>query len=109
MGFDLGDMMKKVQQLQGDMTKLQDELAHKTVRATVGGGMVTVEINGKMELVSLNIEREVIDPNDPEMLSDLLKAALNEGIRRAQELALEETRKLAGGIAGLPEFLMGGH
>jgi len=80
------------------MMRVQDELAAKTVEATAGGGMITAVVNGKHELVSLKIEKEVVDPEDIEMLQDLVVAAVNEGVRRAQEMAAEEMSKVTGGL-----------
>ena len=94
----LGNLMKQAQKMQEQMMRVQEELAAKTVEATAGGGMVTVVVNGKHELVSLKVEREVVDPDDIEMLQDLVVAAVNEGVRRAQEMAAEEMSKVTGGI-----------
>jgi len=84
--------------MQEQMMRVQEELAAKTVEATAGGGMVTAVVNGKHELVSLKIEKDVVDPDDIEMLQDLVVAAVNEGVRRAQEMAAEEMSKVTGGI-----------
>jgi DNA-binding YbaB/EbfC family protein len=99
MGKDLGDMMKQAQKLQSKMMELQEELAGKTVEATAGGGMVTVVINGKQELVSLTIDPDVVDRQEIEMLQDLIIAAVNEGVRRAQQIWAEEMKKLTGGMS----------
>jgi DNA-binding YbaB/EbfC family protein len=99
MGKGLGDMMKQAQKLQSKMTELQEELAGKTVEATAGGGMVTVVINGKQELVSLTIDPDVVDRQEIEMLQDLIIAAVNEGVRRAQQIWAEEMKKLTGGMS----------
>jgi DNA-binding YbaB/EbfC family protein len=99
MGKGLGDMMKQAQKLQAKMMELQDEMASKTVEATAGGGMVTVVVNGKQEIVSLSIDPDVVDPQEIEMLQDLIVAAVNEGVRRAQQLLAEEMKKLTGGMA----------
>jgi len=77
---------------------MQEKLAAKTVEATAGGGMITAVVNGKYELVSLKIEREVVDPEDIEMLQDLIVAAVNEGVRKSQEMAQEEMAKVTGGL-----------
>jgi len=90
--------MKQAQKMQEQMMRVQDELAAKTVEATAGGGMITAVVNGKHELVSLKIEKEVVDPEDIEMLQDLVVAAVNEGVRRAQEMAAEEMSKVTGGL-----------
>jgi DNA-binding YbaB/EbfC family protein len=99
MSKGLGDMMKQAQKLQSKMMELQEEMANKTVEATAGGGMVTVVINGKQELVSLSIDPDVVDRQEIEMLQDLLIAAVNDGIRRSQQIWAEEMKKLTGGMA----------
>lgn len=78
--------------------ELQEELAGKTVEATAGGGMVAVTVNGKFEVLSLRIEKEVVNPEDVEMLQDLIIAAVNEGIRKAQEMSAAEMAKITGGM-----------
>ncbi|MDR3567500.1 MAG: YbaB/EbfC family nucleoid-associated protein [Syntrophobacteraceae bacterium] len=90
--------MQQVKALQEKMTKMQEELALKKVEASAGGGMVTVEVNGRQEVLSIKIDRQVVDPQDVEMLQDLIVAAVNDGLRRAQEMAAGEMGKLAGGI-----------
>lgn len=90
--------MQQVKALQEKMTKMQDELALKKVEASAGGGMVTVEVSGRQEVLSIKIDRQVVDPEDIEMLQDLIVAAVNDGMRRAQEMAAAEMGKLAGGI-----------
>jgi DNA-binding YbaB/EbfC family protein len=99
MSKGLGDLMKQAHKLQSKMMELQEELAGKTVEATAGGGMVTVVINGKQEIVSLKIDPEVVDRQEIEMLQDLITAAANEGIRKAQQIWAEEMKKLTGGMA----------
>ena len=84
--------------MQQKMMRLQEELALKTVEATSGGGMITAVVNGKYELVSLKIEKEVVNPDDIDMLQDLIVAAVNEGVRKAQELAAAEMAKITGGL-----------
>ena len=78
--------------------QLQEELASRTVEATAGGGMVAVTVNGKFEVLSLKIDREVVNPQDVEMLQDLVMAAVNEGVRKAQEMAAAEMGKVTGGM-----------
>ncbi len=95
---NMGKMMKQAQQLQEKMTKLQEEMADKTVEATAGGGMVKVVANGRQQIVSINIEKEVVDPEDVDMLQDLILAATNEALSRAQEMVSEEMSKLTGGM-----------
>jgi hypothetical protein len=98
MGKGLGDLMRQAQKLQSKMMELQEELSGKTVEATAGGGMVAVVVNGKQELVSLKIDPEVVNRDEIEMLQDLIIAAANEGIRKAQQIWAEEMRKLTGGM-----------
>lgn len=95
---DFGKIMKQAQQVQARMMKLQEELAQKTVEASAGGGMVTAVVNGRFEIVSLKIEKDVVNPDDVEMLQDLITAAVNEGIRKAQEMAQTEMSKITGGL-----------
>jgi hypothetical protein len=91
-------MMKQAQKLQEKMVKVQEELAAKTVEATSGGGMVTAVVNGKFELMSIRIEKDVVNPDDVDMLQDLIIAAVNEGVRKAQEMASAEMAKVTGGM-----------
>ena len=91
-------LMKQAQKMQEQMMRVQEELATKTVDAAAGGGMVTAVVNGKFEVVSLKIEKEVVDPEDIEMLQDLIVAAVNEGIRKAQEMSASEMSKITGGL-----------
>jgi DNA-binding YbaB/EbfC family protein len=90
--------MKQAKKMQERMVELQEELATKSVEATAGGGMVSVTVNGKFEILSLKIEKEVVNPDDVEMLQDLIVAAVNEGIRKAQEMAASEMGKITGGM-----------
>jgi nucleoid-associated protein EbfC len=92
------NMMKEAQRLQQQMQALQDEVAKKKVEATAGGGMVTVEANGKQELVAIKIDREVVNPEDVQMLEDLVLAACNEALRKSRELVQQELGKLTGGL-----------
>jgi DNA-binding YbaB/EbfC family protein len=94
----LGDLMRQAQKLQEEMMKAQEEAKKKTVEATAGGGMVTVVANGASEIVSIRIEKDVVNPDDVEMLQDLILAASNEALRRAQEMVSEEMSKLTGGL-----------
>ncbi len=84
--------------MQGDMAKMQEELAKKTVDATVGGGVVTVTANGQQEIVDIKIDPDAIDPDDVEMLEDLILAATNEALRKMQEMTNKEMSKLTGGM-----------
>jgi len=95
---NIGNIMKQAKKLQERMASLQDELALRTVEASAGGGMVSVLVNGRHELVSLKIEKEVVNQEDVDMLQDLIMAAVNEGMRKAQEMAAAEMAKLTGGI-----------
>ncbi len=97
-------MMKQVQKMQADMAKVQDDLANEIVEASAGGGMVTVQVTGAVELKSIKIDPEAIDPNDVEMLEDLILAAANEALRSAQELANKRMGGVTSGlnIPGLP-------
>jgi len=90
--------MKQAQQLQKKVKEMQEELEKKTVEATSGGGMVSVTANGKQEILSIKIEPEVVNPDDVEMLQDLILAAVNEAKRKAEELAKEEMKKITGGL-----------
>lgn len=98
MAQNFSTIIKQAQQMQKKMMQLQEELASKTVEAASGGGMVTAVVNGKHELVSLKIEKDVVNPDDIEMLQDLVVAAVNEAVRKAQEMATAEMSKLTGGI-----------
>ena len=82
----LGNMMRQAKKLQQEMGKIQEESKKKTVEASAGGGMVTVTANGAMEIISIKIERDVVNPDDIEMLQDLIVAAVNEALRRAQQM-----------------------
>lgn len=94
----MGNLMKQAQQMQQKMMKLQEEVAKRTLDASVGGGMVTVTVNGKNEVLRIKIEPQVVDPNDVEMLEDLIVAGVNEALRKAQEMVSEEMSKLTGGL-----------
>jgi len=94
----MGNLLKQAQQLQTKMAKLQEELEERTVEASSGGGMVTVVVNGRQEILSISIEPEVIDPDDQEMLQDLIMAAINDGLAKAKQMVSEEMGKLTGGL-----------
>ncbi len=99
MGFgNMGKMMKQMQKLQAQMAKLQEELAQRTVEASAGGGVVTVTVNGENQVVGVKIDPDAVDPDDVEMLEDLVMAATNEALRRAQAMVAEEMGKLTGGL-----------
>lgn len=95
---DIGNLMKKAQQLQEKMAKMQEELSDRTVEASAGGGMVTVVANGKQEIVSIKIDPEVVDSDDVEMLEDLVLASINEALDQAKEMAGAEMNKITGGV-----------
>ena len=97
-GVNMNSLMKQAQQMQKRMMEIQEELANRTVESTVGGGMVTVIANGQQEILSIKISPEVVDPEDVEMLEDLVLAAVNEARRKSQELMTEEMSKLTGGV-----------
>ncbi|MCK4232897.1 YbaB/EbfC family nucleoid-associated protein [candidate division WOR-3 bacterium] len=92
------NLMKQAQEFQKKMKKIQDELKDKTVEASSGGGMVTVTANGQQEILSIKIEPEVVNPDDVEMLEDLILAAVNEAKKKAEELAKNEMKKVTGGL-----------
>jgi hypothetical protein len=95
---NMGNMMKQAQQLQAKMVKLQEELSEKTIEASSGGGMIKVVANGKQHIVSIQIEKEVVDPEDIEMLQDLILAAVNDALAKSQEMVSGEMSKLTGGL-----------
>lgn len=94
----MGNMMKQAQKLQAKMMKMQEELGEKTIESSSGGGMVTVVANGKQQIVSISIEKEVVDPEDVEMLQDLVLAAVNDALAKSQEMVSSEMGKLTGGL-----------
>ncbi|RJQ70933.1 MAG: YbaB/EbfC family nucleoid-associated protein [Desulfobacteraceae bacterium] len=100
----MGNMMKQAQKLQSKMLKLQEELAEKTVESSSGGGMVKVVANGRQQLVSIAIDKEAVDPDDVDMLQDMILAAANDALSKAQEMVAAEMGKLTGGF-NLPGFM----
>ena len=100
-GMDINKMMKQVQQMQADMARVQEELANETVEASAGGGMVTVIATGSGEIKAITIAPEAIDPDDPELLADMILGAVNEALRSANDLAQSRLGGMAGGL-GLP-------
>ncbi len=99
----MGNIVKQFQKLQTQLAKMQEELAQKEVEASAGGGMVTVRVNGRQELLSVKIDPEVVDPGEVEMLEDLVVAAVNEAMNRAREMAAEQMGRITQGyqIPGL--------
>jgi len=95
---NMNTMMKQAQKLQKKMLKTQEELAKKTVEASAGGGMVKVIANGGQKIESIVLEKEVVDPEDVEMLQDLVLAAVNDALNKAQEMVSSEMGKLTGGL-----------
>lgn len=100
---NLNKLMKQAQKMQAQMAKIQEELGEKTVEATVGGGMVKVVVNGHKQLQSIEIDPAAVDPDDVEMLQDLILAAVNEAMDKADKMAQEELSKVTGGM-NLPMF-----
>jgi hypothetical protein len=102
----MGNLAKQIQQMQEDMVKAQEQLAEETVDVTAGGGMVKITITGHQRVLSLELKPEIVDPEDVEMLQDLLLAALNQAIEQSQAMAAERLEGLTGGmnIPGLPGF-----
>jgi DNA-binding YbaB/EbfC family protein len=100
MGMDMNKLMQQMGQMQEQMQKAQEELANETVEATAGGGMITVVANGAGEIKQIKIDPKAIDPNDPEMLEDMILAAVNEAVRSAQSLMESKLGGLAGGALG---------
>jgi nucleoid-associated protein EbfC len=98
---DFGQMMQQVQKMQAEMAKAQAELASQVVEASAGGGMVTVKITGDLQLQEVRIDPGAVDPEDVELLQDMVLAATNEAIRSAQELAASKMGGIAGGLGGL--------
>jgi DNA-binding YbaB/EbfC family protein len=100
MGMDMNKLLEQVQQMQAQMQQAQEELAKETVEATAGGGMVTVKANGTMQITEIKIDPKAIDPDDPELLADMILAAVNEAVRSAQSLMESRLGGLAGGALG---------
>jgi len=94
----LGDLMKQAQKMQQEMGKIQEESKKKTVEASAGGGMVVVVANGALEIISIKIEKDVVNPEDIDMLQDLVTAAVNEALRRAQQMVSDDMGRLTGGM-----------
>ena len=101
-----GNLVKEAQKLQAQLEALKEEVAKRKVEASAGGGMVVVEANGAQEVLSIKIDREVIAPDDPQMLEDLVLAAANEALRKAREMLASEMSRIAGGLGGKIPGLM---
>jgi DNA-binding YbaB/EbfC family protein len=101
MKMDMNKMLKQVQEMQEQMARAQEELANETVESSAGGGMVRVKATGAGEIVEVKIAPEAIDPSDPEMLEDLVLAAVNEALRNAQDLMQSKLGGAMGGMSGL--------
>jgi hypothetical protein len=99
--MDFEKLMRQAQQMQEQMSKAQEELAKETVEASAGGGMVTVRATGALEITEIKIAPEAIDPNDPELLADMILAAVNEALRSAQNLVESKLGGAMGGMEGL--------
>lgn len=98
MGGNMNNMLKQVQKMQKDMEKMQGQLEEKEVEASVGGGAVIVKVNGKKEILDIAIKPEVVDPDDIEMLQDLVLTAVNEALRSADEMVSSQMSKVTGGL-----------
>ncbi len=101
-GGNMNQMLKQVQKMQKQMAKMQEEIAQKTVEATAGGGAVKVVVTGDRRVQAIELSREVVDPEDIEMLQDLIVAAISEGMKKAEEMAEEELKKVM--PAGIPRI-----
>ncbi|MEA2377109.1 MAG: nucleoid-associated protein EbfC [Thermoleophilaceae bacterium] len=97
---NMNAMLKQVQKMQADMAKAQEDLKNEVVEASAGGGMVTVKVSGDLEVREVRIDPQAVDPDDVELLQDMVTAAMNEAIRSAQELAASKMNAAAGGLAG---------
>lgn len=102
--MNMQKMMKQAKEMQAKMQKMQEEMEDKTIETTAGGGAVKVVVNGKQEIVDLEIDPDVVDPDDVEMLEDLVLAAVNQGMNQIQEMVDEEMGKVTGGmnLPGMP-------
>ncbi len=105
--MDLNNIMQQAKAMQEKMAKIQEDLAKKTITGSAGGGMVMVTVNGQGDLISVAIEKAVIDPDEAVMLQDLIVAATNDAIRKAKELSKQELGQLTGGLnlPGLTNFI----
>jgi nucleoid-associated protein EbfC len=94
----MGNLLKQAQEMQARMAKIQDELAHKTVEGSAGGGMVQATVNGQFNVTAIKIEPSVINVDEKQMLEDLIVAAINDGVRKARDMVSAEMSKLTGGL-----------
>jgi nucleoid-associated protein EbfC len=101
MAMDLNKLMQQAQEMQAQMAKAQEELKNETVEASAGGGMVTVKATGAMEITEIKIAPQAIDPDDPDLLADMVLAAVNEALRSAQSLVESKLGSAMGGLQGL--------
>ena len=97
-GMGGGNMMKQMQNMQKKMEKMQGELEEREVESSAGGGAITVTVNGKKELLNIEIDESVVDPEDVDMLQDLVMAAVNEALRKAEDMVNSEMKKITGGL-----------
>ena len=95
---NLGNIMQQAKKIQERLANIQEEMAERTIEGSAGGGMVTVVANGRQEVVSIKIEREVVNADDVEMLQDLVQAAVNDALRKSQEMVQQEMAKITGGL-----------
>lgn len=102
MKFD--KILKQAQKMQADMARIQEELANERIEGLAGGGMVKVTVNGQGDILEVHLEREVIDPEDKEMLEDLIVAAINDAVRKSREVASQRMSGLTGGM-GIPGLM----
>ncbi len=105
--MDLSKIMEQAQQMQHKMKKIQDDLARKTIVGSSGGGMVQVTLNGQGDVLNIEIEKQLINPDEPQMLQDLIVSATNDGLRKVKELSKQELGHLTGGLdlPGLSNFM----
>lgn len=96
--MNMQQIMKQAQKMQKKMEELQAQAALETVESSAGGGMVKAIVNGKQEVISISIEKEIIDPEDPELLQDLVTAAVNEAIKKSQDIMQQKMQALTGGL-----------
>lgn len=96
--MDFGGLAKQAMEMQKKMAEMQEKVAQRIVDGIAGGGMVKAQVNGKQELLSIKVDKEVIDPDDPEMLEDLVIAAVNQALKKSQEMVQEEMSKVTGGL-----------